>query len=66
MKENKSTYTKCVDMFYKELFAGDFVDVQSSGTHQIYQKADGQLYFSPYGKEERVSSYFSNDLLKAE
>jgi hypothetical protein len=43
---------------------GDFVDVQIDGIHKVYLKEDGELYFSPYGKEDLVSSYFSSDLLK--
>ncbi len=29
----------------------------------VYKKEDGNLYFKPYGKEELVNSYFSNDLI---
>jgi hypothetical protein len=29
----------------------------------VYEKEDGNLYFKPYGKEELVNSYFSNDLI---
>ena len=49
---------KCVDMFGKELNEGDYVDVQTDGIHQIYKKNDNQLYFKPYGKEDKVSSFF--------
>jgi hypothetical protein len=31
--------------------------------HKVYRKEDCQLYFKPYGEEERVSNYFSNDLI---
>lgn len=29
----------------------------------VYEMEDGELYFSPYGEEELVESYFSNDLI---
>jgi hypothetical protein len=34
------------------------------GEQTIYKKEDGQLYFKPYGKEDKVSAYFSNDMIK--
>lgn len=63
-KFDPNKYVNCYDKFDEELFEGDKVDVQQSGVHEIFKKEDGQLYFSPYGKEERVSSYFSNDIIK--
>jgi hypothetical protein len=58
-------YAKCQDSLRNELKEGDRVDVQKAGIHTIYKKKeDGQLYFQPYGEEERVSFYFSNDLTK--
>jgi len=57
-------YVKCYDKFEVELKEGDIVDVQKDGEHKIYKKDDGQLYFKPYGKEDRVSAYFANDLIK--
>lgn len=63
-KFDPNKYVNCYDKFGEELFEGDKVDVQQSGVHEIFKKEDGQLYFSPYGKEERVSSYFSNDIIK--
>ena len=59
-------YVKCIDKFYNELFEGDYVDVQMDGVHKIYKKKDGQLYFRPYNKEDRVSAYFSNDMVKCD
>jgi hypothetical protein len=59
-------YVKCYDKYNQELFAGDYVDVQRDGVHLIYKKEDGQLYFKPYGEEDRVSSYFSNDIVKCD
>lgn len=59
-----STYVKCFDKFGKEIHDGDWVDVQTDGTQIVYKKEDGQLYFKPYGGEDRVSAYFSNDLIK--
>lgn len=55
---------KCYDKFGEELFMGDTVDVQQAGQHTIYKKKDGHLYFRPYGEEERVKDYFSNDIIK--
>ena len=55
---------KCFDKFGEELEDNDTVDVQTNGKHKMYKKEDGQLYFKPYGKEDRVSSYFSNDIVK--
>jgi len=56
-------YVKCRDKFSNEVKDGDFVDVQRNGVHQVYKKEDGQLYFKPYKKEDRVSFYFSNDMV---
>lgn len=55
---------KCYDKFGEEIFVDDIVDVQEAGKHIIYKKKDGHLYFRPYGEEERVKHYFSNDLIK--
>ncbi len=52
----------CYDKFDIVIKNGYYVDVQNSGIHRVYKKEDKQLYFTPYGKEERVSDYFSNDL----
>ena len=61
----KSPYVKCYDMFDVELHDGDVIGVQGVNGVLIYgNDLDGQLYFKPYGKEERVCSYFKNDLLK--
>ena len=60
----KNKYVKCFDKFEVEFKEGDVVDVQNDGEHEIYKKEDGQLYFKPYGKEDRVSAYFSNDMIK--
>ena len=56
-------YVECRDKFSNEVKEGDFVDVQTDGVHQVYKKEDGQLYFKPYGREDRVSAYFSNDMV---
>lgn len=63
-KNEPNKYVKCYDKFGEEFFEGDEVDVQQAGVHKIFKKEDGQLYFSPYGKDEMVSSYFSNDLIR--
>lgn len=57
---------ECYDKFNQLLKEGDYVDVQKDGVHQIYLKEDNQLYFKPYGKEDRVCSYFSNDMVKCD
>lgn len=56
-------YVKCFDKFNNEIKEGNSVDVQRDGIHQVYKKDDGQLYFKPYGEEDRVSAYFSNDIV---
>jgi predicted house-cleaning noncanonical NTP pyrophosphatase (MazG superfamily) len=63
-KHDPTRYINCYDKFGEELFENDEVDVQQVGVHKIFKKEDGQLYFSPYEKEERVSSYFQNDIIK--
>jgi hypothetical protein len=57
---------KCYDKYNQLLKEGDYVDVQKDGVHQIYKKEDGELYFNPYGKQDRVSAYFSNDIAKCD
>ena len=59
-------FIKCYDKFKRELNEDDYVDVQKDGAQKIYKKEDGQLYFKPYGKEDRVSAYFANDLVKCD
>jgi hypothetical protein len=56
-------YIKCTDKFHNEVKENSFVDVQKDGVHQVYKKDDGQLYFKPYGEEDKVSAYFSNDMV---
>jgi hypothetical protein len=57
---------KCFDKFGVELKEGDIVDVQNCGEHKINKKEDGELYFMPYGAEEKVGHYFSNDMIKVD
>lgn len=64
--KKKNRYVRCFDKFEVELKEGDIIDVQRAGEHEIYKKEDGQLYFKPYGKEDRVSAYFSSDMIKVE
>jgi hypothetical protein len=61
--KEESKHIICYDKFDRVIKNGYYVDVQSSGTYRVYKKEDKQLYFTPYGKEERVSDYFSNDLI---
>jgi hypothetical protein len=56
--------TKCFDRMGVELNEGDTVDVQKAGKHTIYKGIYGDLCFKPYGKEEKVKDYFSNDIEK--
>ena len=65
-KKKVETFIKCYDKYNQLLKEGDYVDVQKDGVHQIYKKEDGQLYFKPYGEEDRVSAYFSNDIAKCD
>ena len=57
---------KCYDRYNQLLKEGDYVDVQKDGVHQIYKKEDGQLYFKPYGLEDKVCAYFRKDLAKCD
>lgn len=56
-------YVRCFDKFNIEIFDEDIVDVQMLGKRRVYIE-EGQLWFNPRGFKERVSSYFSNDLIK--
>ena len=58
-------YVVCRDKYYNEVLNGDRVDVQKAGIFKVYAK-NGQLYFKPYGEEERVSGYFSNDMVRVD
>ncbi len=53
------------DKFDNTINAGDVVDVQKAGEFKVHE-VEGDLYFSPYGKMERVRDYFKNDLIKVE
>ena len=66
MTKEEPKQIKCYDKFNQILSDGDYVDVQKAGVYQIYKKDDGQLYFNPYGKEDMVSAYFSNDIVKCD
>lgn len=57
---------KCYDKFNQILKEGDYVDVQKDGIYKIYKKEDGQLYFNLYSGEDKVSNYFSNDMVKCD
>jgi hypothetical protein len=50
------------DRFDKEIKAGDVLDVQRAGHHVVYEE-DGDLWFTPYGKPDRVRDYFRNDIV---
>ena len=56
---------KCFDKFDNEIFEGDLLEVQVDTTlRKVFKKDDGELYFHPYGNEEKVSAYFKNDFIK--
>ena len=60
----ENAYTKCFDKFEREIFEGDFLDVQTDPiTRKVFKKEDGQLYFHPYDIEDKVSAYFKIDLI---
>jgi hypothetical protein len=63
--EINNTYIHCFDKLDREIFEGDFLDVQTDTVvREVYKKTDGQLYFTPYDKEDRVSAYFKIDMTK--
>ena len=65
MKHNKVKNIRSFDKFDKEIFEGYFIDVQTDPVlRKVYKKDDSELYFNPYEKEERVSAFFKNDLIK--
>jgi hypothetical protein len=67
MKTGKNQSNRGFDRFDNEIFEGDFLDVQTDSVQRkVYRKEDGALYFKPYDKEERVSAYFKNDMIKTE
>ena len=58
---------RCFNRSDNEIFEGDFLDVQTDSIpRRVYRKEDGELYFKPYEKEEKVSAYFKNDMIKTE
>ena len=61
MSQEEEFLVTCYDRFDRVISVDDYVDVQLSGITQVYSKG-GELYFKPYGKEEKVMDYFSNDL----
>lgn len=64
LKSEFEPEVKCLDRMGVELESGDVVDVQQAGKHIIYRGKDGELYFKPYGKVEKVKDYFSTDIEK--
>lgn len=62
MKLTELKTKRCFDKFNNEIFVGDFVDVQTDPIpRKVYKREDGELYFNPYEKEEKVSAYFKTD-----
>jgi len=63
----KNNITRCFDKFGREILEENFLDVQTDPiARKVYKKDDGQLYFTPYGKEDRVSAFFKTDLVKCD
>jgi len=61
----KLKYIHCFDILEKEIFEGNIIDFQKDPIHRTdYKIKTGQLYFTPYGNDDRVSAYFKNDLDK--
>ena len=70
-------YPKCVEIFTMEIKnvsnenqylywgmpIGQITFEELKEPVDVYEKEDGNLYFKPYGKEELVNLYFSNDLI---
>ncbi len=53
------------DRYDKPIQAGDILDVQRAGEHVVFEE-NGELWFTPYGKRERVRDYFRNDIVLVE
>lgn len=54
MKTSLIQPIKCFDKFANEINEGDLLDVQIDPIQRkVYRKTDGELYFNPYGKEEK-------------
>ena len=67
MKNTEIYKNRFFNKFNNEIFAGDFVDVQTDPIpRKVYKKEDGELYFNPYDEKERVAAYFKTDLIKIE
>lgn len=65
MKTSLIQPIRCFDELDSEINEGDLLYVQIDPVpRKVYRKTDGHLYFNPYGKEEKVSAYFKNDLIK--
>lgn len=58
MKTNITKPIKCFNKFDNEIFEGDLLDVQIDPIpRKVYRKEDGELYFSPYEIEDKISAY---------
>jgi hypothetical protein len=52
MKTSLIQPMRCFDKFGTEIKEGDLLNVQIDLIpRKVYRKADGELYFNPYGKE---------------
>ena len=62
-KKQKQMVFKPKDGSGRFISKGDKLSVQNiKEPIEVYSKDDGQLYFTPYGKEELVNEYFSDDM----
>ena len=53
------------DKFETEIFTRDFFNVQADPIiREVHKKEDGELYFKPFEKEDKVSAYLKNNLIK--
>lgn len=61
-EEIKPELSKILDKYGNEIRSGDELGVQDLPQPVPVYEKDGELYFNPYGKEERVRDYFMNDI----
>lgn len=64
LESNKEKPKRCFDAYDNEIFEGDLLKVQKEHVLRKVYKKDDELYFTPYDKEEKVSAYFKEDIVK--
>ena len=62
IEEIKPELSKILDKYGNEIRPGDELGVQELPQPVPVYERNGELYFKPYGEEERVRDYFMNDL----